>query len=180
MLALLAAGFSISSALRPKSEEDGGRVEALLATALPRSSWLAGHVAVTVLGTVVILAAAGLGLGTSYALVTGDGSAVLRLSVPVLAFTPAVLVLSGLARLLHGLAPRASFAAWLGLLVAWVILLFGDVLDLPHWLQEISPFEHLAMMPLQSFRLVPFLTLCAVACGLSLAGQYGFRRRDLH
>ena len=50
MLALLAAGFAISSALRPHGEEDGGRLEALLATALPRSRWLLGHVAVTVVG----------------------------------------------------------------------------------------------------------------------------------
>jgi ABC-2 type transport system permease protein len=180
MLALLAAGFSISSALRPHGEEDGGRVESLLATALPRSRWLAGHVVVTVLGTLVVLAAAGFGLGTTYAAVTGDTGAVLRFSVPVLSFAPAVLVLSGFARLLHGAAPRASILAWLGLLVAWVVLVFGDVLDLPQWLQDVSPFEHLALMPLQDFRLAPFLVLTLVAIALSAAGQLAFRRRDLH
>jgi ABC-2 type transport system permease protein len=179
MLALLAAGFSISSALRPKGEEDGGRVEWLLATALPRSAWLAGHVAVTVVGTVVVLGAAGLGLGTTYAVVTGDGGAVLRLSIPVLTFTPAVLVLSGFARLLHGLAPRATVVAWLGLALAWVVLLFGDLFDLPQWFQNVSPFEHLALMPLQDFRLAPFLALSVVAAGLSVAGQLAFRRRDI-
>ena len=76
MLALLAAGFAISSALRPRGEEDGGRLESLLATALPRSTWLGGHVAVTVVGTLVVLAVAGLGLGRSYAVVTGDAGAV--------------------------------------------------------------------------------------------------------
>jgi ABC-2 type transport system permease protein len=180
MLALLAAGFSISSALRPHGEEDGGRVESLLATALPRSRWLAGHVVVTVLGTLVVLAAAGFGLGTTYAAVTGDTGAVLRFSVPVLSFAPAVLVLSGFARLLHGAAPRASILAWLGLLVAWVVLVFGDVFDLPQWLQNVSPFEHLALMPLQDFRLAPFLVLTLVAIALSAAGQLAFRRRDLH
>ena len=43
MLALIATGFTISSALRPRGEENDGRVESLLATALPRSRWLAGH-----------------------------------------------------------------------------------------------------------------------------------------
>ncbi len=56
MLALLAAGFAISSALRPHGEEDAGRLETLLATALPRSRWLGGHVAVTVVGTLLVLA----------------------------------------------------------------------------------------------------------------------------
>jgi ABC-2 type transport system permease protein len=180
MLALLAAGFAISSALRPHSEEDAGRVESLLATALPRSTWLGGHVAVTVLGSVGVLAAAGLSLGVSYAVVTGDAGAVVRLSLSALAFAPAVLVLSGFARLLHGVAPRASVLAWVGLLVAWVVLLFGDVFDLPQWLQNVSPFEHLALVPLQDFRLAPFLMLCMVAATLSVVGQIAFRRRDVH
>ncbi len=179
MLALLTAGFSISSALRPHSEEEAGRVEALLATAMPRSTWLAGHTAVTVLGTLVVLAAAGLGLGATYAAVTGDAGAVVRLSVPAVALAPAVLVLSGLARLLHGVAPRATVLAWLGLLVTWVVMLFGDAFGLPQWLQDISPFEHLALMPLQDFRPAPFLVLSLVAVALSAAGQLAFRRRDL-
>ena len=71
-------------------------------------------------------------------------------------------------------------AAWLGLLVAWLVVLFGDVFDLPQWLQDVSPFEHLALMPLQDFRLAPFLVLALVAVALSAAGQLAFRRRDLH
>jgi ABC-2 type transport system permease protein len=180
MLSLLTAGFSVASALRPRGEEEGGRVESLLATALPRSRWLAGHVAVTVLGTLLILVAAGAGLGVSYALVTGDAGALVRLSVPLVTFAPAVLVLSGLARLLHGALPRAAMLAWLALLVAWVVLLFGDVLDLPQWFQDLSPFEHLALVPLQDFRVTPFLVLTAVAALLSVAGQMAFRRRDVH
>jgi ABC-2 type transport system permease protein len=180
MLALLAAGFAISSALRPRGEEDAGRLETLLATALPRARWLGGHVAVTVVGTLLVLALAGLGLGTSYAVVTGDAGAVVRLAVPTLTYAPAVFVLSGLTRLLHGVAPRATVLAWLGLLLAWVVLLFGDVFDLPQWLQDLSPFEHLALVPLQEFRPVPFLVLTVVAAVLSVAGQIAFCRRDVH
>ena len=91
----------------------------------------------------------------------------------------AVLALSGLARLLHGAVPRASVVAWLGLLVAWVVVLFGDVFDLPQWLQGISPFEHLGLMPLQDFRLAPFLVLTVLAAALSAAGQVAFRHRDV-
>ena len=76
MLALIATGFAISSALRPRGEEDGGRVESLLATAMPRRTWLLGHVAVTVLGVVLVVLSAGVGLGLGYALVTGDGGAI--------------------------------------------------------------------------------------------------------
>ncbi|HCB07093.1 MAG TPA: ABC transporter permease [Nocardioides bacterium] len=180
MLALLAAGFSVSSALRPRSEEDGGRLEPLLATALPRAGWLGGHVAVTLVGTLLVLALAGLGLGTSYALVTGDGGAMLRLALPAMTFAPAVLVLSGLARLLYGVVPRAAPLAWAALLLAWVVLLFGDVFDLPQWLQDLSPFEHLALVPLQDFSVAPFAAVSVVAALLSVVGQFAFLRRDVH
>lgn len=180
MLALMVAAFAISSALRPRGEEDAGRLEALLGTALPRSTWLAGHVAVTVVGAVAGLALSGLGLGVSYALVTGDGGAVLRLSLPLLSFLPAVLVLSGLVRLLHGLVPRAAGLAWLGLLLASVVLLFGELLRMPQWVQDLSPFEHLALVPVEDFRWGPFLVLTAVAAALSAGGQAAFRHRDVH
>lgn len=180
MLALLAAGFAISSALRPRGEEEGGRLESLVATALPRSRWLAGHVAITVVGSAVVLVGAGLGVGSTYALVTGDGSAVLRMTGGSATYLPAVLVLSGAARLLYGVAPRASQAAWLLLLLASVVLLFGEVLKLPQWFQDLSPFEWSAFVPAENFRWAPFLGLSAVAAVLSVAGQIAFHRRDVH
>jgi len=180
MLALVAAGFAVSSALRPRGEEDAGRVEALLATGLPRSRWLAGHVLVTVAGVVVVLGASGLGLGVSYALVTGDAGAVCRMTWQVLTFLPGVLALSGLARLLHGVVPRAASLAWLGVLLAYVVLIFGELLKLPQWLQDLSPFEHLAAVPVDDFRWTPFLLVATLALALSVAGQIAFSRRDVH
>ena len=131
-------------------------------------------------GSAVVLVGSGLGLGTTYALVTGDGDAVLRMTTGIVSYLPAVLVLSGVARLLYGVAPRASQGAWLLLLFASVVLLFGEVLNLPEWLQSLSPFEWPAFVPAESFRWTPFLGLSAVAAALSVAGQIAFRRRDVH
>ena len=71
-LALLASGYAISAALRPRAEEEAGRVEALLATGLSRSAWQLGHLAIVVAGTLVVLLSGGLGLGVGYAGATGD------------------------------------------------------------------------------------------------------------
>jgi ABC-2 type transport system permease protein len=180
MLALICCGFAISSALRPRTEEDDGRVEALLATALSRRRWLLGHTAVTVLGVLLVLAAAGLGLGAGYALVTGDGGAFVRLSLPVLEYVAPVLALSAVARLLVGVAPRAATLAWLPLVLATVVMLFGSLLRLPQWVQDLSPFEHLALVPAQDFRWLPVAAVLVAAAGLSAAGQVAFARRDVH
>lgn len=178
MLAMLTAGFAVSSALRPRAEEDGGRGEPLLATAASRSRWLGGHLAVTVLGSVLVLGVAGIGLGAGYATVTGDTAAVWRFTWQTLTWLPAVLVLSGLARLLYGVSPRLASYGWLGLGFAVVVLMLGDVLRFPGWLRDFSPFEHLAMVPVDDVNVISLVGVLGVATLLSATGWLAFRRRD--
>jgi ABC-2 type transport system permease protein len=179
MIALIAAGFTIASALRPLGEEDGGRVESLLATALPRRTWLMGHVAMTVLGSVAVLVAGGAGLGLGYLLVTGDGDAPARYLAATMPYLAPNLVLGAVARLLHGVAPRAAFLAWAGLAFCVVVMIFGELLRFPDAVVDLSPFTHLALAPAEHVRWVPAGVVALVAVVLSVAGQVAFRRRDV-
>lgn len=180
MLVLIAAGFTVSSALRAHSEEQAGRLEALLGTGLSRTRWYAGHAVVTVAGSLVVLLGSGLGLGTGYALVTGDGSAVLRLTGATFAQSSGLLVLAGVAWLLNGARGRWAPMAWLGLLFCFVVLMFGQLLRFPAWVVDLSPFSHLAAVPAAPMRWGPFVTVLAVAAAVSAAGLAAFRRRDVH
>jgi len=131
LLALVAGGFSISSALRPRGEEDGHRTETLLATPLPRWRWAMSHLIVTVCGTVLVVASAGLGLGVGFALVTGDRSAVPRLFGATLPYVAPVLLLVGLTWLAYGLVPRWTILGWLALTYGVIAnLFFGQVTQL--------------------------------------------------
>ncbi len=179
MLALITSGFAISSALRPRAEEEAGHAELLLATAVPRRRWLASYVVVTVGGVLLVLAAGGLGTGIGYALVTGDGGAVLEYVVPALAYAPPVLVLSALARLVHGVLPRLGVLAWLPLIGAVVVMLLGPVLRMPGWVQGFSPFHHLPAIPAEDVSVGVTLALLAVATLVSFVGQFAFWRRDI-
>ena len=179
MLALLAAGFAISSALRPRGEEDAGHAEVVLATGESRTRWMMSQVGVTVVGTAVVLGAGGLGLGVADALVAGDRGAVGRFTWQTLTWLPAVLVLAGLTRLLHGLAPRLAGLGWLGLGYAVVVLVFAEILQLPEWVQAVSPFEHLSQVPVESFDVGAFAAVTAVATLLSLGGWFALTRRDV-
>lgn len=180
MLAVICAGFAISSAQRPRGEEENGHLEVTLATALPRTRWLLAHVLVTVGGTVLVLAVAGVGLGAGYLLVTGDGDTAWSFTWPSLQYVGPVLVLSGLARLLFGVLPRWMVLAWVPLVFVAVVMLFGDLFQIPQWLQDVSPFEHLPMVPAEEFAWGPVLAMVAIAAALSVAGQIAFRRRNVH
>ncbi len=163
MLAVICCGFSISSTMRPHGEETNGHLEVLLASALPRRGWLLGHVAVTVGGSVLILASSGLGLGAGYLLVTGEGGEAWALTWPALQYVAPVLVLSAVGRVLFGLLPRLMVLAWVPLVLAAVVMLFGDLFTIPSWVQDLSPFEHLPMVPAESFSWTPVLVLTTVA-----------------
>jgi ABC-2 type transport system permease protein len=137
------------------------------------------HLTVTVVGTVVVLLAGGLGLGTGYALVTGDGHAVLRLTGAVLALVPGVLVLGALAGLLTGLAPRWASLAWLGTGFCVAVMLFGRTLQFPVWVMDVSPFSHLASLPAEPMSWPAFAVVLLVAVLAGTAGVAAFDRRDL-
>jgi len=61
IMALIGSGYAIQSAQRLRGDEASQLVEALLATAVSRVAWAAGHLTVALAGSVVVLGATGLG-----------------------------------------------------------------------------------------------------------------------
>jgi ABC-2 type transport system permease protein len=179
LLALVAGGFSISSALRPRSEEERQHTETLLATALPRWRWAMSHLMVTVCGTVLVVASAGLGMGVGFALVTGDGSAVARLFGATLPYVAPVLFLVCLTWLVYGLVPRWTIVGWLTLTFCVIVMLLGELMHFPRWLVGVSPFTHLAMLPAEPFAWAPVLGLLAASAAVGAAGFAALRHRDI-
>jgi len=93
---------------------------------------------------------------------------------------PSVLVLAGVAIALFGLLPGASVAgAWSALGLVVLINLFGQVLQLSHWVLDISPFTHAPRLPGGTVTAAPLLWLCALAVAASAAGLAGLRHRDI-
>lgn len=179
MTALIAGGFAVSSVLRLRSEETGDRAEPLLATALTRSRWAASHLTVALVGSALMMVLAGLGMGITDALAGGDAGQIGRLTGAAAAYIPALWVVCGLTFAVFGLVPRAVAAAWGALILFVVIGLFGQLFELPGWLMDVSPFQHVPQMPVAGFSLAATLALVAVAAALLALGFAGFRRRDV-
>lgn len=144
-----------------------------------RSRWLAGHVLVTALGTILVLAAGGAGVALGYLATTGDADDAWRYGLPVLQQVPAVLVLAAVARLLYGVRPGWAGAAWGYLGFAVVVLLFAQPLRVPEVVQDLSPFSHLALAPAEDVAWGTVLGVALAASLVSVAGQMAFRRRDI-
>ena len=178
-MALIGAGFGIQVALRMRGEETSGRLEPLLATALSRARWTGAYVAVAMGGSMLVLAANGLGAGIADAINGDDAGQLPRLLLAGVVPAPAVWVVVGAAVALFGLVPRAAVAAWGVLGACALLVVLGPLLGLPQWMLDLSPFEHVPQLPAADFSAAPLLALSAVAAALTAVGMLAFRRRDL-
>lgn len=178
-LGLMAGGFAIAAALRLSTEETSGRAEPILSASIGRTRWASSHIAMAFLGSILVIACAGLGTGISYAAITQDAGAIPRLLGAALVTVPAILVLAGTAVAMFGLLPGHAKWAWGVLAIVVVLGMLGQLLQLPEWTRWISPYEHLPAVPAEDLNVVPLLGLSAIAAGLTAAGLWSFRGRDL-
>lgn len=103
---MVAALYTVASVLRLHGEETSQRAEPILANAVGRLRWAAGHLLIAFGGAALIMVVSGLGLWISYG---RDLGPILDASLVQL---PAIWTLGGLAVLLYGAFPKAAVAAW--------------------------------------------------------------------
>jgi len=177
---LFVAAYGVQAALRTRSEEAAGRLEPVLATAAGRRRWMAGHLAIAMLGCAALLAASGVAAGLAYGGAIGDvGGQVPRLLGASLVAWPAVIVPAALVAAGFGLAPRAAAGAWAALGVFALLGQVGTLLRLPQAVLDVSPFAHVPKLPGATVTSLPLVMLALIAAVLAAAGLLGFGRRDV-
>lgn len=179
MMAMISLGFSLAAVQRLRGEESAGRVEAILATPMSRTRWALSHVLVGVVGTVLVMGATGLGTGLAHATRSGDAGDIARLVAAGLLTVPAMLVVLAAGVALFGIRSAATGASWALLAVVVIVGFLGDLLRVPTWARQLSPFTHLPAYPAEPMAWTPVVVLLALAIALVAVGLVAFRRRDL-
>ncbi|MFI1460944.1 ABC transporter permease [Nocardia carnea] len=177
--ALLVTVFAILAVQSLRTEETAGRTEPVLATATGRVAWFAGYIGVAALGVLALLATTGLALGTALALSVGDAGYVVDGLLSHLVFAPAVLLVLAIAALLYGVFPQAIGATWALFGFALILGFFGPIMNLPQWVHDLSPFQHIARIPMEELRWPALIVLTVLAAVSAAVGAYRFRERDL-
>ncbi|MGW3493922.1 ABC transporter permease [Streptomyces sp. NPDC001020] len=173
IMGLVAALYIVAALLRLSGEETSGRAEPVLANAVGRLRWAAGHLVIAFGGSALIMLLAGLGFAAGYGKKAGPilGACLVQL--------PAVWVIGGIAVLLYGVLPRGAVAAWgvagAALLIGWV----GPALNAPRLVLDLSPFGHLPKLPGGEMHWTPVLVLTGLAAVFVAGGLVGLRRRDV-
>ncbi len=180
ILGLLASAYAISATSRLRSEETDGRAEIVLATAVGRARWTASHLVVGLLGPAVALLGAGLAAGLVHGAAIGDvAGQMARLVGGALAQLPAVWVLTAITLALFGVLPRLGVGAWAVLVVFLLFGQLGQILRLPQWVLDLSPFTHLPRTLGGEVAVTPLLWMGLIVAVLLAVGVVGFRRRDV-
>lgn len=179
MLGVMATGWAVSAMLTLRTHEIAGRAGLLLTGPLARLRWFGAHVAVTLAGSMLVLVAAGTGVGVGYASVTGDAADIGRTVVAAVAIWPAHAAVAAVTACIVGWLPRYAVAAW-GVVVFVVVVGFlGELLDLPAIVRWWSPFEHVGRLPVLAPDAPSIAVVVVVAAALGAIASVGFRRRDL-
>jgi ABC-2 type transport system permease protein len=162
-----------------RSEESAGRAEIVLATAVPRWRWLLGRVVVGIGGVVFTALCAGMLAWTGTAL-KGGGVGLAGMERAAVNMLPAALLFLALAVAAFGLLPRLTVAVGAGAVaLTYVLELVGALLRAPSWLLDLSPFHHLAAVPIAPVNTQAALVMSTVAACLVAVGIVAFDRRDV-
>ena len=171
--------FCCSQVTAARRDESDGLLDTLLALPVRRRGWLAGRLLLATASAVVLALATGL-LAWAGAASAGADVSFWRLLEAGANCLPVSLLFLGLGALAFAVVPRAASGIAYGLVsVAFLWQLFGALLGAPQWLLDLSPFEHVGLVPAQSFRAGSALVMLAIAAAAAMAAVWAFARRDL-
>jgi ABC-2 type transport system permease protein len=162
-----------------RREEAAQQLETLLALPVARRRWLGGRLALAGGGASAISLVAGL-LTWAGVESGGIGISLGKLIESGLNCLPVAFLFLGLAALAYALVPRASAAITYTLVtVAFLWDLLGSLLGAPKWLIDLTPFQHVALMPAQPFRAGAAAVMVAIGMLAAALALLAFSRRDL-
>lgn len=177
--AVMTAVCGITLARRFGVEEQAGRIEPLLATAVSRTRALGAFAAVTVLGTALLQVVLGLGFGFANGAQLHDFSGLPSTLGAALVYLPAIWLVVSIAYLLLAVVPGWTNLGWLLIGLVIVIDEFGPMFSWPAALLGLSPFHHVPHMPASPMSWTPTLSLTGIAAAIGLLALSQYRRRDL-
>jgi ABC-2 type transport system permease protein len=171
--------FACSQIAAARHEEADQQLETLLAHPVSRRQWLGGRLLLAAVAAAALALTAAT-LAWAGAASQGAGVSLPRLLEAGANCLPTALLFLALASLVFAIAPRASTGIAYALVsIAFVWELVGALLGAPRWLVDLSPFQHVGLVPAQPFRAGAAGIMLAIAAIAGFTALAAFRRRDL-
>jgi ABC-2 type transport system permease protein len=180
MVGILAAAAALQAVMRARLEEAHGTAEPVLATPVSREYWLGGFAVVAAIAVAVVLGVSALAAFAGAQGADDPAATAERAMQAALAQLPAVLVYLGIGLLLFVVAPRLTIpAGWALLALGAFFGVFGELLGIPNWMHELSPFSHVPVPVDGEVDWAAGFWMLAIAAAGVTAAIVGMRAREL-
>ncbi len=179
VIAMICTVPAIMLMLKLKGEENKNRSEHLLARAVSRYRVIGSYLVLSLFFGFVMLFVALLGLWSAATSVMEDPISFGLLFKAAMVYLPAIWVMIGLTVLMVGVYPKLSGVAWLYLGYSFLVVYLGGMLQLPKWMEKISPYGYVPQIPVDEINYGTLLLLAVISFFLILFGMFGYRRRDI-
>ncbi|UDY25130.1 ABC transporter permease [Nocardioides sp. Kera G14] len=175
--AMIITCFAVTVINHSSADETDGRLEMVLSTGASRRGWYAGTVVVAFAGAGWLVFVLGLGLWLGYGLAGGnDPYAALGAS---LAWIPAVTLVAAFGLLAWSFRPSWSIVGWFALVLFLLLTVVGELLELPEWVIDLSPYSAVPQYPAEAWRWMPLIVLAVLATLATVGAWFRFRERDI-
>ncbi len=172
--AVITAVCGVMLSRRIATEEQEGRLEPVLATAVSHTRAFSAYVATAALATTLLQTTIGVGFWLGNGLQTSSYSGLWDALV-----TSLVWIFVALTFLLIAVRPTLTFIAWLLLVAVVIIDEFGSMFSWPDPLLNASPFRQTPLFPMTAMHWTPELCMLAVTAALLGFAYRRFQARDL-
>ncbi len=181
IIGMIAGGFAISTILRLAADEEEGRAAHLLSAPVSRRQWLGGHASIAVLGSIAICTVGGFMLGLTYASAghLGVAQQALRWAASGLILSTAAVLFAAVALLAVAVLGRlAGVITWTLFSVIVGVGFVGQILNLPRWMLDLSPYNHLPGYPATSPPWMSIAVFIALSVLAAVIADQAIQRRD--
>jgi len=160
-------------------EEKEGRAEPILSRAISRPYYLTSYIVLAFIASLLMPFVTTVGLWAVSSLMMETPLAFGSLIYSMMAYVPALWTMLGLSIFFVGVFPKAAALCWAYFTYIFMLGFFGELLNMPRWAMNLSPFYHIPQLPLEDMRISPLLALTAAAFALTVCGLVFYRRRDV-
>ena len=179
ILSILGTIPALMYVLKLSYEEKRNRTEYLLSKAVSRNKVIGSYTLIAILAVPIIQLMSILGLWFAAISTMDDAITFNTFFKAGFVHIPAMWIMVGLAVFLIGYFPEHVSLTWLYLGYAFFVVYLGDMLQLPDWMSNLSPFGHIPQVPIEEVDITKIFILVLISIVLTFSGFIGYSKRDI-
>jgi len=179
LIAIIIAIPLVFVILKLKSEEKHNLTEHLFGRAVSKIQVITGYLFIAIASSIIFCLTVATGFWLGGLISLDEPINFTTFLSATLILLPALWIKIGFAVFLLGWLPKLTNIAILYLGYSSFVAFFGLMLNLPQWLMQLSPFEHIPGLPVDKMNWQSVIVVTFIALVLTVTGVVGYQKRDI-